>query len=203
MVYYNYKIVGKRKVSGMKRAITELRSELLLLMVFTTGGIFGFIYELLFYRIDLGHFVKRGITFGPWIPIYGFGAVLVVLTTSRMKASPLRVFTISALGCGGLELAAGFLLKHLMGLRLGDYNVEIWNWGNIGGYICARSVLFFGASALLLQYVIYPFLERLSKRCSEKGLIIVAVVPGALFVLDILMSLLYAAMRQGMLPRLR
>ena len=43
MVYYNYKIVGKRKVSGMKRAITELRSELLLLMVFTTGGIFGFI----------------------------------------------------------------------------------------------------------------------------------------------------------------
>ena len=49
----------------MKRAITELRSELLLLMVFTTGGIFGFIYELLFYRIDLGHFVKRGITFPP------------------------------------------------------------------------------------------------------------------------------------------
>ena len=187
----------------MKRTITSLWSGLLLLMVFTTGGIFGFIYELLFYRIDLGHFVKRGVTFGPWIPIYGFGAVLVVLTTSQLKEKPLRVFFISALGCGGLELAAGFLLKHAMNLRLWDYNVEIWNWGNVGGYICARSVLLFGLSALLLQYVIYPFLERLCDRCSEKGLVIIGVIPGTLFVFDILASLFCAAMRQGMLPRLR
>ena len=89
-----------------------------------------------------------------------------------------------------------------MNLRLWDYNIEIWNWGNIGGYICARSVLFFGLSALLLQYNIYPFLERLSEHCTERGLVIVAVIPGTLFVLDILASLIFAALRQGMLPLL-
>ncbi len=36
-----------------------------LLMIFTIGGIFGFVYEELFYRIDLGYFVKRGTTVGP------------------------------------------------------------------------------------------------------------------------------------------
>ena len=186
----------------MKQTLSTIRTRLLLLMVFTTGGIFGFIYEILFYRIDLGHFVKRGVTFGPWIPIYGFGAVLVILTTRHLKRRPAAVFFISALGCGALEFIAGFLLKHAMNLRLWDYNIEIWNWGNIGGYICARSVLFFGLSALLLQYIIYPFLERLSERCTERGLLIVAVIPGTLFVLDILASLIFAALRQGMLPLL-
>ena len=80
----------------MKQILTSMRTRLLLLMVFTTGGIFGFIYEILFYRIDLGHFVKRGVTFGPWIPIYGFGAVLVILTTSHLKSRPGAVFLISA-----------------------------------------------------------------------------------------------------------
>ena len=45
---------------------------MIVLLIFTFGGIFGFIYETLFYRIDLGYFVKRGTTYGPWIPIYGF-----------------------------------------------------------------------------------------------------------------------------------
>ena len=44
----------------------------ILLLVFVVSGIFGFIYETFFYRIDLGYFVKRGTTYGPWIPIYGF-----------------------------------------------------------------------------------------------------------------------------------
>ena len=48
-------------------------------LLFVIGGIFGFIYEELFYKIDLGYFVKRGSTFGPWIPIYGYGSILIVL----------------------------------------------------------------------------------------------------------------------------
>ena len=49
----------------------------LLMLIFAFGGIFGFIYEEIFYRFDLGEWVKRGTTFGPWIPIYGFGCLLI------------------------------------------------------------------------------------------------------------------------------
>ena len=48
-------------------------------LVFVFSGFFGFIYEEIFYRIDLGYFVKRGTTFGPWIPIYGFGSIFISL----------------------------------------------------------------------------------------------------------------------------
>ena len=46
-------------------------------LIMILSGFFGFIYEMLFYKIDLGYFVKRGSTFGPWIPIYAFGGLLL------------------------------------------------------------------------------------------------------------------------------
>ena len=119
---------------------------LILTMVFS--GVFGFVYEELFYRIDLGYFVKRGSTFGPWIPIYFFGGAMFALLATRMRANPLLVFVLCTVSSGILEYAVGSILYNVFHTRLWDYNTEIWNWGNINGYICARSVLFFGISGV-------------------------------------------------------
>lgn len=141
-------------------------SVILLMMVI--AGIFGFIYETIFYRIDLGYFVKRGITYGPWITIYAVGSLLIYLSTYKWKNSPLKVFLISGLVCGILELLTGYLLFKFNGERLWDYNIEIWNYGNIGGYICLRSVLFFAMSGLLLIYYIVPFIEKIYKKMPKE-----------------------------------
>lgn len=175
-----------------KAAVTVRRERLAallprlapLLVVFVVGGVFGFLYEEVFYYIDLGYFVKRGTTFGPWIPIYGWGALLIVLTTDRLRKHPLAVFLISALVCGLLELGTGVVLHRVFGLRLWDYSTELWNWGNLGGYICARSLLVFGAAALLLQYAVYPLILRLQARCRPKTFLLASAVPAALFLAD-------------------
>lgn len=39
--------------------------------IFFSGGIFGFIYETIFYIINNGALTRRGTCFGPWIEIYG------------------------------------------------------------------------------------------------------------------------------------
>ncbi len=148
---------------------TMRKAVIPLLMVFVCGGIFGFVYEELFYRIDLGYFVKRGSTLGPWIPIYGFGAVLIVLATERLRRKPILLFLVAAAVAGLLELVTGYVLFHGLQIRLWDYNVEIWNWLNIGGYVCLRSVLFFGASALLLQYVLHPAFVRLYQKYDRRA----------------------------------
>ena len=54
-----------------------------------------------------------------------------------------------------------------MGFRLWDYNNEILNFGNIGGYICLRSVLSFGIASLFLVYVVVPYLLRITKKMVE------------------------------------
>ncbi|MBO5985237.1 MAG: putative ABC transporter permease, partial [Lachnospiraceae bacterium] len=72
----------------------------LLMLIFTIAGVIGFIYEEICGYINEGHFFKRGTTFGPWIPIYGFGALLVFALTFRIRKKPLLVFLIATVACG-------------------------------------------------------------------------------------------------------
>ena len=126
-----------------------------------------YIYETIFYRIDLGYFVKRGTTFGPWVPIYAFGGLFIVLFSYRFKDKPLFVFLINMLVTGLLEYLTGFILLKYFNIRLWDYNNEILNFLNINGFVCLRSVLFFGLSSLLLIYVIVPFIDKIYNRKLE------------------------------------
>ena len=132
------------------------------------SGIFGFIYETLFYRIDLGYFVKRGNTYGPWIPIYVFGGLFITLLTYKHKEKPWKVFVRAMLVSGIIEFLTGWILFKIFNIRLWDYNVEIWNYGNINGYICLRSVLFFGISGLILVYIMIPCLIKLINTVNRK-----------------------------------
>jgi len=181
----------KRAVGYEERTAARKRELFILLLIFVFGGVFGFLYEELFYYIDLGHLVKRGSTFGPWIQIYGFGAVFITLTTKKARRKPWLVFLISGAVCGILEYATGFVFDHCFHIRSWDYNVEIWNWGNIDGYVCARSVLFFAVSGLFLQYAVRPLLERYADRVKPRTLALTASIPAAVCVLDMVVSTVY------------
>jgi len=172
------------------RAAARRRALYILLLIFVFGGVFGFLYEEFFYYIDLGHLVKRGSTFGPWIQIYGFGAVFITLTTTKARSKPWLVFLISGVVCGILEYATGYVFDHCFHIRSWDYNVEIWNWGNIDGYVCARSVLFFAVSGLFLQYAVRPLLEKYADRVKPRTLALTAGIPAAVCVLDMVASTL-------------
>ena len=160
----------------------------ILLLVFVVSGIFGFIYETFFYRIDLGYFVKRGTTYGPWIPIYGYGGVLIAVMTYKFRKKPIVVFILSLIISGTIEFLVGYLLFNIKGIRLWDYNIEIWNFGNIGGFICLRSLLFFGISGMLLIYCIIPVLKKIANYLSETALTLVSLIPGIMFIVDIIIS---------------
>ena len=160
----------------------------MLMLIYTVAGIIGFIYEEICVYINDGVFFKRGTTYGPWIPIYGFGCLLIYFLTVRFRKKPWLVFLISALSCGSLELATGFVLDKFFHLRLWDYSLVILNWGNLNGYICVRSVTTWGIFALILIYAILPPFEKLQDR-HPKVFNIIAVSLFSLFVLDIILIL--------------
>lgn len=169
------------------RDLPRLKSICCLALLFTGGGIAGWIYEVLFYRINDGYFHMRGQGFGPWLPIYGFGSVLICLLTGNVRRSKPVVFLVSAAVTGILEFVTGWVLYHLFGgLRLWDYNTEIWNWGNIGGYVCLRSVLLFAFGGLFLIYSMIPFVRHLADEIPERVFCLISLVPACLFLLDIL-----------------
>ncbi len=158
-----------------------------LLSIFIVSGIFGFIYETIFYRFDLGYFVKRGTTFGPWIPIYSFGAILIVFLCYKFKKKPALVFLLSGLVCGILEYLSGYLLLTIYNERLWNYHTEILNYGNINGFICLRSVLFFALSGLLLIYVIMPLISKLMKKINNHLYISFTLFFSIIYLIDVIL----------------
>ena len=177
-------IFTNRKAILQRKAIT-------IFLLFFIACVIGWIYEMLFYRIDTGEFIKRGQGFGPWLPIYGFGALSIVALTSKKKFSITGIFLISAVGSAIIELIAGWALFTFgNGLRLWDYNTEIWNWGNIGGYVCIRSVLLFAIMGTLFYYLIIPKVTALTSKFKLSVLTAVTLPIAIIFFTDLIIGYL-------------
>ena len=159
-----------------------------------TSGLFGWIYEFIFYFLNSGMKVwyMRGGDFLPWINIYAIGAFLILIICSKFKKKPWLVFILSVVITGLLEYFSGLVIYKLIGARYWDYNTEIWNFGNIGGFVCLRSVLFFGISSFLLMYVLYPMGIYLSRIMNKKLLIVLSFFIVTIIFLDQLYNLVLA-----------
>ena len=150
----------------------------ILMLVVVFAGFFGWVYEMIFYFFDggTGEFYMQGGNYLPWINIYAIGAILVLATCYRLRSRPWLVFVIATVVCGLLELVAGWLIYTLFnGTRYWDYNTEILNFGNIGGFVCLRSVLFFGVSALFLVYAVMPVCNYLAVKMSKRAFLMLSV----------------------------
>ena len=128
------------------------------------SGLFGWIYEFIFYFFNSGMktWYMRGGNFLPWINIYAIGAFLI--------------FILSVVITGLLEYFSGLAIYKLIGARYWNYNTEIWNFGNIGGFVCLRSVLAFGLSSFILMYLFYPLAIYLSTKINKKVLITLSII---------------------------
>ena len=166
-----------------------------LLIVIT--GIFGWIYEFIFYYFNGGmkQFYWRGGNFLPWINIYATGSIMIYLLTYKHRKKPFWVFLISFFATGILEYISGLGMYIIgNGMRCWDYNSEILNFGNIHGFVCLRSVMFFGLSSLLLMYVIIPMCFFLAKRMNKKLFLMRSITLCSIIMFDELYNLLIARM---------
>lgn len=163
-------------------------------MIIVIGGVFGFLYEYLFYFFNGGmkEFYYRGGNFLPWINIYATGSVMIYILTYKYRKNPLKVFLISVISTGLLEYFSGLGIYIIGdGLRYWDYNTEILNFGNINGFVCLRSVMFFGLSALLLMYVIVPFCFHVANKSNKKVFLIVTITICSIFLADEFYNLIF------------
>lgn len=167
-------------------------------LLIVISGVFGFIYEFIFYYFNSGMktFYYRGGNFLPWINIYAIGAITVFLITKgfkKTKKNALLFFIISVVVTGILEYIAGWGLYHFAnGFRCWNYNEEILNFGNINGFVCLRSVLFFGISCLMLIYLIVPFCYYLANKMDKKKFLIISFSICLVFLLDEVYNLIIA-----------
>lgn len=173
------------------------------LLIVITGS-FGFLYEYIFYYFNGGmkQFYWRGGNFLPWINIYATGSIMIYFLTYKHRKKMLKVFLISLISCGILEYFSGLGMYIIgNGLRCWDYNQEILNFGNIGGFVCLRSVLIFGIFSLLLMYGVVPFCFELAQRINKRTFLMVSITLCSIILFDEFYNLLFARILK--LPRAR
>ena len=170
-------------------------------LIIVISGIFGWIYEFIFYYFNGGckTFYMQGGNFLPWINIYAIGSIMIILLTKKVRKYPIIVFLIGIISTGILEYFSGLAIFKLYNLRLWDYNKEILNFGNIDGFVCLRSIMFFGMSSLLLIYIILPFCIYLSKKINKKTFLIISISLCSIILFDELYNLIFARLLN--LPR--
>lgn len=168
-----------------KNAVTDRICYLF--AVFLTGCLVGWIYEEIFYWITEGLLRNRGILYGPWLPIYGVGA-LAIYAMKPLKKHPAVLFLLSAAATGAVEYAIGWAGIRFFGLRLWDYRGLFLN---IGGIICLRSVLSFAVLALVFHYVIEPAAYGVFGKIDRRIVLAAALALAALFVSDCVLSALF------------
>ena len=171
-------------------------------LIIVAAGIFGFLYEFIFYYFNGGmkEFYWRGGNLLPWINIYAIGSVIIYLLTYKHRKSPIRVFLISMISTGILEYIAGLGMYIIgNGFRCWDYNTEILSFGNIGGFVCLRSVLFFGLSSLFLMYIMIPVFFSIAHKMNKKLFLTISIILCSIILMDEIYNLIIARLLD--LPR--
>lgn len=93
---------------------------------------------------------------GPFLPIYGFGAITVLVTTIPVKNNLVLVFLFGMIGATILEYVTGAVMEKMFHVRYWDYSNQKLN---LNGYICLTSSLAWGAFSVFMVRVLHCPIE--------------------------------------------
>ncbi len=114
--------------------------------------IFGWCFESTYVSLKEHRPVNRGFMKGPWLPLYGSGAVLILWLTLPFQDAPALVFLVGAAGATVLEYVTGVVMLRLFKVRYWDYSNQRFQYK---GHICLTSTIAWGFLSLLMVYVVH------------------------------------------------
>lgn len=139
-----------------------------LFFIFLIGSVIGTIYEdlLIFVRTFLETGVgvwmmHRGVIYGPFNVIYGFGAALMCWLLLRKPYKNWQIFLYSALMGGAVEYLLSLGQELVIGTRSWDYSNQILD---INGRTTLPIMLIWGAMGLVFIKVVYPWVSSLIEK---------------------------------------
>lgn len=167
-----------------------------LFLYFFLYSVIGWLYEVFLevvvYRTG---FTNRGFLFGPYLPVYGCGALLFLLflyplakrklVLGNVNVTPFLIFLGCALVATIVELITSYGLD-LLNLKLWDYSKYAWNFQ---GRIALNPSVRFGLGGLLFLYGLQPLFERLSTKLSPVVRHCTALLLSSTIIIDFLLHI--------------
>ena len=155
------------------------------ILFFVTFAFIGWCWEVIYHLIGHGVFVNRGTQYGPWLPIYGWGGVLIIALLKKFRDNPFKLFIASFILCGIIEYGTAWYLETFKSLKYWDYTGFFLN---IHGRICLEGLLLFGIGGCGFVYILAPLLDDLYKKIKPKIKTILCITLIIIFSIDFVYS---------------
>lgn len=161
--------------------------------VFIIGSVFGFFAEMLYSTIFTRTLViRKGLIYGPFIQIYGVGAVAYYLLISNVK-EPKEAFIYGMIMGGILEYIGSFLQEILFGTISWDYSNMFFN---LNGRTSLLYCFYWGIIAVAYLKIVYSWLKSIEPLLHKLSVKIFTVFLALFMTFDIGISCMAAARQE-------
>lgn len=137
-------------------------------------SIFGLLIETVFCYITTGVLESRkGLIWGPFCPVYGVGATILIIVLSRYNKNPIKLFISGSIMGNIIEYSLSYILEAMYGARFWDYSYLNWN---LNGRICITYSIFWGILAVILIKIIKPIIDKIINKIPNNKRINITII---------------------------
>ena len=160
----------------------DLRVLFLLFMIYS---FIGWIIEVIDVAIINRKVMDRGFLIGPYLPIFGVGAILITLILSKYSNDIFVLFIMSCFLGATLEYITSYIMEKIFNTRWWDYSKDKFN---LNGRVCFKTTIAFGILGIILIKVLNPFFISIVSMLSPLLMNILVTVLAFIFIVDIIVS---------------
>lgn len=129
--------------------------------------------------------LNRGFLVGPYIPIFGYGSMAMILTLQKYKGDIIALFIMSMTVCLTIEYLCSLIAEKIFHLRWWDYSDKKFN---INGRICLKNGVLFGLAGVIVVEYLNPWLENLILLLPNNIMVIISIILSIIFYADTIVS---------------
>ncbi len=158
-----------------------------ILTYFVIYSFLGWVLESIVRTICERKIINTGFLIGPFCPIYGFGAIIMILFLDGFKNNILFLFFISVIALTLWEYVVGLLLEKLFHTKYWDYSNHKFNYK---GRICLTNSIAWGILGVLFIKYIHPFIIQILSYIDFKYVEIIACIISFILLVDAIISVI-------------
>ena len=162
-------------------------SFLEIMIYFITYSFLGWVMESIFRSICERKLINTGFLIGPFCPIYGVGAIIMLLFLKNFSNNILLLFVVSIIVLTIWEYLVGVLLEKMFHTKYWDYSNNKFNFQ---GRICLMNSLFWGILGVVFVKFIHLMIENLISKIDIRILAFVYSIIAIVMIVDMIVSII-------------
>lgn len=128
---------------------------------------------------------NRGFMRGPFLPLYGSGAIMMLVVSMPFRDSIVLTYLAGCAGATILEYITGVTMEALFKVRYWDYSNQKFNFQ---GHICLGTTLAWGLLTILMTEIVHVPVEKLMLSIPDQVLTVVTIVLTVVIAVDFALS---------------